>query len=167
MLLGALGVVAYGLPLALASFGLDRFRARPVALRAGRLAAIAVLVSSFGGLITLAAGDIIYFSSAQASESFRVPAGGMLGHLVAAVARRFLGRAGGFIVLASLVAASLVFTSRFSVGRLVLGAWTSAGQLASRLDPALIRWWDRRRKTSARRRGWPGPAPISSPTSSR
>ena len=66
---------------------------------------------------------------AMTGSSLAVPAGGISGEVLATLAQRYLGRAGSYIVVVSLVVASFVMATRITVrGMLHVG-----GELARRL----------------------------------
>jgi S-DNA-T family DNA segregation ATPase FtsK/SpoIIIE len=107
LLLQLLGTAAFLLPVVLAVTGWNRFRGMSVASSYGRLLGLLALVASLATLLDLLYGTIRY-----GGEIF--PAGGYVGARLAGVFTALMNPLGAILVAATLLAATIVLTTRFS-----------------------------------------------------
>ena len=107
LLLQLLGTAAFLLPVVLAITGWNRFRGKSVASSYGRLLGLLALVASLATLL-----DLLYGSIRYGGEIF--PAGGYVGAKFASVLTALMNPLGAILTAATLLAATIVLTTRFS-----------------------------------------------------
>ena len=107
LLLQLLGTAAFLLPVVLAVTGWHRFRGKSVASSYGRLLGLLALLASLATLLHLAYGSIRY-----GGEVF--PAGGYVGSKLASALLALMNPLGAILTAATLLAATIVLTTRFS-----------------------------------------------------
>jgi S-DNA-T family DNA segregation ATPase FtsK/SpoIIIE len=132
LLLQLLGTAAFLVPVVLAVTGWNRFRGKSVASSYGWLVGLFALIASLATLL-----DLLYGAIAFGGEIF--PAGGYVGAKLAGMMTALMNPLGAMLVTATLLAATIVVTTRFSFasaavrvgdgmgGRLASGrAWIAA-----------------------------------------
>jgi S-DNA-T family DNA segregation ATPase FtsK/SpoIIIE len=107
LLLQLLGTAAFLVPVVLAITGWNRFRGKSVASSYGRLLGLLALMASLATLL-----DLLYGSIRYGSEIF--PAGGYVGSKIAAALVALMNPLGAMLTAATLLAATIVLTTRFS-----------------------------------------------------
>ncbi len=110
LLLQLLGTAAFLVPVVLAVTGWNRFRGKSAASSYGRLLGFAALAASLAALLDLLFGWIRY-----GGELF--PAGGYVGMKVAWLLLALMNPTGAMLTAATLLAATIVLTTRFSFAR--------------------------------------------------
>ncbi len=110
LLLQLLGTAAFLVPVVLAITGWNRFRGKSVASSYARLAGLFALVASLASLLDLLYGTIRY-----GGESF--PAGGYVGSKLASALVALMNPPGALLAAATLLAATIVLTTRFSFAK--------------------------------------------------
>jgi S-DNA-T family DNA segregation ATPase FtsK/SpoIIIE len=132
LLLQLLGTAAFLVPVVLAVTGWNRFRGKSVASSYGWLVGLFALIASLATLL-----DLLYGAIAFGGEIF--PAGGYVGAKLSGMMTALMNPLGAMLVTATLLAATIVVTTRFSFasaavrvgdgmgGRLAAGrAWIAA-----------------------------------------
>ncbi len=110
LLLQLLGTAAFFVPAVLAVTGWNRFRGRSVASSYGRLLGLLALVASLATLL-----DLLYGSIRYGGEVF--PAGGYVGTRIAGLMTALMNPFGAILTAGTLLAATIVLTTRFSFAR--------------------------------------------------
>ena len=144
-LLQLLGLASYLLVALLAMAGWSRFWCREVDSRPTKFIGLASATVSLAGLLSLSAGEI-----PLNGELF--PAGGVVGHLFSSYLASALNHAGAFILLVTMLFASLVVTTSWSISRGMkrLGSWQRSR--TSEIVTAFHHFRESRRKEKLRRR---------------
>ena len=107
LLLQLLGTASFLLPVVLAITGWNRFRGKSAASSYGRLLGLLALVASLATLV-----DLMYGSMRYGGEIF--PAGGYVGSKIASFLTALMNPLGAMLTAATLLAATIVLTTRFS-----------------------------------------------------
>jgi S-DNA-T family DNA segregation ATPase FtsK/SpoIIIE len=107
LLLQLLGTAAFLLPVVLAVTGWNRFRGKSAAASYGRLLGLLALLASLATLL-----DLLYGSIRYGGEVF--PAGGYVGNKLASLLTALMNPLGASLTAATLLAATIVLTTRFS-----------------------------------------------------
>jgi len=107
LLLQLLGTSAFLLPVVLAVTGWNRFRGKSVASSYGRLLGLLALLASLATVL-----DLLYGSIRYGGEVF--PAGGYVGNKLAGLLMALMNPLGALLTAATLLAATIVLTTRFS-----------------------------------------------------
>ncbi len=107
LLLQLLGTAAFLLPVVLAVTGWNRFRGKSAAASYGRLLGLLALLASLATLL-----DLMYGSIRYGGEVF--PAGGYVGTKLAGLMTALMNPLGALLTAATLLAATIVLTTRFS-----------------------------------------------------
>ncbi len=107
LLLQLLGTAAFLLPVVLAVTGWNRFRGKSAASSYGRLVGLLALLASLATLL-----DLLYGSIRYGGEVF--PAGGYVGTKLAGLMTALMNPLGALLSAATLLAATIVLTTRFS-----------------------------------------------------
>ena len=110
LFLQLLGTAAFLVPVVLAVTGWNRFHGKSVASSFGRLLGYVALVASLASLL-----DLLYGAIRYGGESF--PAGGYVGSRLAALLVALMNPLGALLTSATLLAASIVLTTRFSFAK--------------------------------------------------
>ncbi len=144
-LLQIFGLASFFVPVVLAAVGWNRFRGRSVGESYGQLAGYAVLVPSLCALLDSSYRPVRYGGTQG------IAPGGWTGEVFAGALRALLNPAGAVLVSATLLAASVIVTSRFSfarlgelvaaaIGRVARSAWQSgAGRFSAALAAVVAR----------------------------
>ncbi len=107
LLLQLLGTAAFLLPVVLAVTGWNRFKGKSVASSYGRMLGLLALLASLATLL-----DLVYGSIRYGGEVF--PAGGYVGNKLAGMMMALMNPLGAMLTAATLLAATIVLTTRFS-----------------------------------------------------
>jgi len=107
LLLQLLGTAAFLVPAVLAVTGWNRFRGKSVASSYGWLLGLLALIASLATLL-----DLLYVSIGYGGEIF--PAGGYVGAKLAGLMTALMNPLGAMLASATLLAATIVVTTRFS-----------------------------------------------------
>src|SRR6266850_609377 len=107
LLLQLLGTAAFLVPVVLAVTGWNRFRGKSAASSYGRLLGLLALIASLATLL-----DLLYVSIGYGGEIF--PAGGYVGAKLAGLMTALMNPLGAILATATLLAATIVVTTRFS-----------------------------------------------------
>jgi S-DNA-T family DNA segregation ATPase FtsK/SpoIIIE len=144
-LLQLLGLASYLLAVLLAMAGWSRFWCREVDSRPTKFIGLASVTVSLAGLLALSAGEI-----PLNGELF--PAGGVVGHLFSSYLASALNHAGAFILIVTMLFASLVVATSWSISRGMkrLGTWQRAK--TAEVMTAFHHFRESRRKEKLRRR---------------
>jgi S-DNA-T family DNA segregation ATPase FtsK/SpoIIIE len=113
LLLQLLGTAAFLVPVVLAVTGWTRFHGKSVASSYARLLGFFALVASLSALL-----DLLYGSIRYGGESF--PAGGYVGAKLAGGLVALMNPLGALLTAATLLAATIVLTTRFSFAKAAL-----------------------------------------------
>jgi S-DNA-T family DNA segregation ATPase FtsK/SpoIIIE len=139
LLLQLLGTASFLVPVVLAITGWNRFRGRSVAASYGRLLGLLALVVSLATILDLLYGSIVY-----GGEGFT--AGGYVGARLASVLSDLMNPLGALLTASTMLAATIVLTTRFSFAR----AAERVGEgMGGRIATGVARW---RTHREARRR---------------
>ena len=172
LLLQLLGTAAFLLPVVLAITGWNRFRGRSAASSYGRLLGLLALVASLATLV-----DLLYGSIRYGGEVF--PAGGYVGTKIASLLTALMNPLGAILTAATLLAATIVLTTRFSfattavrVGDGMGGTLAAARErfrahLETRRRDAQKKALEKKHAKSAAERQTVAEAPIPVPTKAR
>jgi S-DNA-T family DNA segregation ATPase FtsK/SpoIIIE len=133
LLVGALGLGGYLIPLYLGVLTWHLFREDGPAVPVAKVAGCAVLVLAVATACALASGGGAAVSAA--------PLGGWLGGFLAAELRAFLGTSGAVIVTAALLVLSLLLATGTSLLVLVEGARRGAADLTRAAAERSRAWW--------------------------
>jgi S-DNA-T family DNA segregation ATPase FtsK/SpoIIIE len=107
LLLQLLGTAAFLVPVVLAVTGWNRFRGKSAASSYGWLLGLLALITSLATLL-----DLLYVSIGYGGEVF--PAGGYVGSKLAGAMTALMNPLGAILAAATLLAATIVVTTRFS-----------------------------------------------------
>jgi S-DNA-T family DNA segregation ATPase FtsK/SpoIIIE len=169
LLLQLLGTAAFLVPVVLAVTGWNRFRGKSVASSYGWLVGLLALIASLATLL-----DLLYGSIAFGGEIF--PAGGYVGAKLAGTLTALMNPLGAILAAATLLAATIVVTTRFSFasaavrvgdgmgGKLAAGrAWWAAYRESRRREAQKKALEKKHAKSAAERQtGAETPAPVTS-----
>ncbi len=120
LFLQLLGTAAFLVPVVLAITGWNRFHGKSVAASYGRLLGLLALVASLACVL-----DLLYGSIRYGGESF--PAGGYVGSKLAGFLIALMNPPGALLTAGTLLAATIVLTTRFSFARAALRASEGMG----------------------------------------
>jgi S-DNA-T family DNA segregation ATPase FtsK/SpoIIIE len=140
-----LGLAAYVVAIALGVAGWNRFWCRPRDSRWTKNFGLVSMVVSFAGLLSLSLQEVPW-------KGVILPAGGAVGHLLAFYLASALNEAGAFILLVTMVFASTMVATRWSISQAVrsFSSWQRA-KLAD-LVTAFHHFRESRRKEKLRNR---------------
>ena len=110
LLLQLLGTASFLVPIVLALTGWNRFRGKSAASSYGRLLGFLALLASLATVL-----DLLYGTVRYGEESFR--AGGYVGARAASVLTALMNPLGAVLTAATLLAATIVLTTRFSFAK--------------------------------------------------
>jgi S-DNA-T family DNA segregation ATPase FtsK/SpoIIIE len=170
LLLQLLGTAAFLVPVVLAVTGWNRFRGKSVASSYGWLLGLLALITSLATLL-----DLLYGSIGYGGEVF--PAGGYVGAKLAGLLTALMNPLGAILAAATLLAATIVVTTRFSFasaavrvgdgmgGQLAAGrAWFLAYRENRRREAQKKALEKKHAKSAAERQGGAdAPLPVTSP----
>jgi len=129
LLLQLLGTAAFLVPVVLAVTGWNRFRGTSVASSYARLLGFSALVATLATLL-----DLIYGSIRYGGELF--PAGGYIGAKIASLLTALMNPLGAVLTAATLLAATIVLTTRFSFA-------TAASRVGDGMGGTIAAGWAR------------------------
>ena len=138
------GYTSYLIPAVLMALGWHYFWCRTVDALYTKAIGSAVLFCCLSGLLQMAFGGV-----EVGGRSFR--AGGSIGESVAAFTAQYLNRAGGSIVLLTLLSLAILLTTQVSLGR-AFGAGLAFGGAGVRQALGALREWRENRRKEGQRR---------------
>jgi S-DNA-T family DNA segregation ATPase FtsK/SpoIIIE len=172
LLLQLLGTAAFLVPVVFAVTGWHRFRGRSAASSYARLLGFSALVASLATLLHL-----VYGSSRYGGENF--PAGGYVGSRIAGLLTALMNPLGAALTAATLLAATIVLTTRFSFaaaaervgdgmgGRLAAGLARLTAYRETRQREAQKKALEKKHARSAASRQSPAEPPVAAPSQAR
>jgi S-DNA-T family DNA segregation ATPase FtsK/SpoIIIE len=130
LLLQLLGTASFLVPVVLAVTGWNRFRGRSIASSYGRLVGLLALLASLATML-----DLLYGSIRYGGETFS--AGGYAGARIAGGLTAMMNPLGAALTAATLLAATIVLTTRFSFAA---AAGRVGEGMGAHLETGLSRW---------------------------
>jgi len=130
LLLQLLGTASFLVPVVLAMTGWHRFRGKSLAASYGRMLGLTALLVTLATILDLLYGSILY-----GGESFT--AGGYMGSRLAGGLTSLMNPMGAVLTASTLLAATIVLTTRFSFARAAERVGVGMG---GRLETGLARW---------------------------
>jgi len=144
LLLQLLGTAAFLLPVVLAVTGWNRFRGKSVASSYGRLLGLLALLASLATLL-----DLLYGSIRYGGEVF--PAGGYVGTKISGMLTSLMNPLGAILTAATLLAATIVLTTRFSFANAALRVGDGMGGTFAAARARFAAYRETRRRESQKR----------------
>jgi S-DNA-T family DNA segregation ATPase FtsK/SpoIIIE len=144
LLLQLLGTAAFLLPVVLAVTGWNRFRGKSAASSYGRLVGLLALVASLATVL-----DLLYGSIRYGGEVF--PAGGYVGSKFAGWLTALMNPLGAILTAATLLAATIVLTTRFSFANAAESLGVGLGSTLNALRERFAAFRENRRRESQKK----------------
>jgi len=143
-LLQLLGTAAFLVPVVLAITGWNRFRGKSAASSYGRLVGFTALLATLATVL-----DLLYGSIRFGGEIFH--AGGYVGSKIAGGLEALMNPLGATLTAGTLLAATIVLTTRFSFAKTAGRLGTGMGERLAGQAERFSAWRESRRKEAAKR----------------
>jgi S-DNA-T family DNA segregation ATPase FtsK/SpoIIIE len=138
------GYASYLIPLVMVVVGWNYFWCRKVDAAATKITGATLLFACVSAFLSL-----MFSTLAVAGKTFR--AGGYIGDFLARVLAEYFNRTGSLIVVATLIALSVILSTQFSFGRMMAAIVSAVKASTTHAIAAVQEWWEARRREKERR----------------